>query len=315
VSPPLPAQLQSVLAPAGEAAARLTSLSWLLIIGATLIFVFVMALLGAALRARAHERRVSTRLWVLGGGVVFPLVVLGVLLAWTVARTPGWMERPPAGALVVGITARMWWWEVRYRDPASGQEVTLANELHLPAGRPVWLGLSSPNVIHSFWVPALGGKMDMVPGRVDHLMVQVDRPGNWRGQCAEYCGEQHARMALHVVAHAPADFDAWLAAQARPAAPPGSALLERGKTAFLAQRCNACHTVRGVAEESRLGPDLTHVGSRLYLGAGTLLNQPGAMAHWVAHTQEVKPGARMPSSRDMDAPTLAALAAWLEHLK
>ena len=312
---PLAPQLQSVLAPAGEAAARITSLSGLLIIGATLIFVFVMALLAGSLRRRDGARPVSPRLWILGGGVVFPLVVLTALLVWTMARTPGWMERPPPGALIVGITAHMWWWEVRYRDSATGREVALANELHLPAGRPVWLGLSSPDVIHSFWVPALGGKMDMVPGRVDHLMVQVDQPGSWRGQCAEYCGEQHARMALHVVAHAPADFDAWLAGQARPAAAPDAALLERGRAAFLVQRCNACHTVRSVADESRLGPDLTHVGSRLYLGAGTLLNQRGAMAHWVAHTQDVKPGARMPSSTDMDADTLAALAAWLEHLK
>lgn len=308
-------QIQSVLAPAGEAAARITSLSWVLIAGATLIFALVMALLVMALRGHEHARPVSTRLWIIGGGVIFPLVVLTALLAWSMARTPGWMERPPPGAMIVGITAHMWWWELRYRDPTTGQEVTLANELHLPAGRPVWLGLSSPNVIHSFWVPALGGKMDMVPGRVDQIMVQADQPGTWRGQCAEYCGEQHARMALHVVAHAPADFDAWLAAQAKPAATPDSALLERGKAAFLAQRCNACHTVRGVAEESRLGPDLTHVGSRLYLGAGTLLNQPGAMAHWVAHTQAIKPGARMAASADMDTDTLQAIAAWLEHLK
>lgn len=315
MSAPLLPQLQSVLAPAGAAAAQITSLSWVLIAGAALIFTAVMLLLALAIRGRHHARPVRERVWVLGAGVVFPLVVLTALLAWSMARTPAWMERPPPGALIVGVTAHMWWWEVRYRDPASGQEVVLANELHLPAGKPVWLGLSSPDVIHSFWVPALGGKMDMVPGRVDQLMVQVDRPGNWRGQCAEYCGEQHARMALHVVAHAPADFDAWLAAQARPASVPDSALLERGKAAFLAQRCNACHTVRGVAEEGKLGPDLTHVGSRLYLGAGTLPNQSGAMAHWVAHTQDVKPGARMPSSNDMDADTLAALAAWLEHLK
>jgi cytochrome c oxidase subunit 2 len=309
------AQIQSVLAPASEAAARITTISWVLIIGATLIFAGVMALLAVALRRPERERPVRERLWIIGGGLLFPLVVLTTLLVWTLARTPGWMERPPPGALIVGITAHMWWWEVRYRDPATGQEVALANELHLPAGRPVWLGLSSPDVIHSFWVPALGGKMDMVPGRVEQLMVQVDQPGLWRGQCAEYCGEQHARMALHVVAHAPADFDAWLAAQAQPAAAPDTALLERGREAFLAQRCGACHTVRGVAEESRLGPDLTHVGSRLFLGAGTLANQPGALAHWVAHTQDVKPGARMPSSGEMDADTLQALAAWLEHLK
>jgi cytochrome c oxidase subunit 2 len=312
-APALP-QLQSVLAPAGEAAARITSLSWVLIVGAALIFTAVMGLLVWAIRVQG-ARPPRTRLWIVGGGMVFPLVVLASLLAWSMARTPGWMERPPPGALVVGITAHMWWWEVRLRDPASGREVTLANELHLPAGQAVWLGLSSADVIHSFWVPALGGKMDMVPGRVSHLMVQVDQPGSWRGQCAEYCGEQHARMALHVVAHTPAAFDAWLAAQAQPAAAPSSALVERGRKAFLQQRCNACHTVRGVAEEGRLGPDLTHVGSRLYLGAGTLRNQPGAMAQWVAHTQSVKPDARMPSSTDMDPATLQALAAYLEHLQ
>lgn len=315
MSAPAAPPLQSVLAPAGEAAARITSLSWVLMIGATLIFVLVMALLAWALRGPQHTRPLSTRVWILGGGVLFPLLVLSALLAWTMARTPAWMERPPPGAMVVGITAHMWWWEMRYRDPASGQEITLANELHLPVGQPVWLGLSSADVIHSFWVPALGGKMDMVPGRVNQLMVQVDQPGSWRGQCAEYCGEQHARMALHVVAHTPADFAAWLAAQARPAAAPEGALVERGRAAFLAQRCNACHTVRGVAEEGQLGPDLTHVGSRLYLGAGTLANQPGAMAHWIAHTQDLKPGARMPSSGELDADTLQALAAYLDHLK
>jgi len=304
-------QLQSVLLPAGAAASAIASLSWVLIAGATLIFVGVMLLLAWAIRRRSAGRPVRIRLWLLGGGVLFPLVVL----AWSHARTPGWLAQPPPGALIVGITAHMWWWEVRYSDPATGQDITLANELHLPVGRPVWLGLSSPDVIHSFWVPALGGKMDMLPGRVGHLLVQADEVGTWRGQCAEYCGEQHARMALHVLAKPAAEFDAWLAAQARPAAAPSSALLARGREVFLAQRCNACHTVRGVAEESRLGPDLTHVGSRLYLGAGTLENQPDNMARWVAHTQAVKPGARMPSSPDMDADTLQALGAYLVHLK
>lgn len=308
-------QLQSVLLPAGAAASAITSLSWVLIAGATLIFVGVMLLLAWALQRRSAGQPVRTRLWLLGGGVLFPLVVLTSLLVWSHARTPAWLAQAPPGALIVGITAHMWWWEVRYSDPATGQDITLANELHLPVGRPVWLGLNSSDVIHSFWVPALGGKMDMVPGRVGHLLVQADESGTWRGQCAEYCGEQHARMALHVLAKPAAEFDAWLAAQARPAAAPASALLARGREAFLAQRCNACHAVRGVAEESRLGPDLTHVGSRLYLGAGTLANQPGNMAKWVAHTQTVKPGARMPSSPDMDADTLHALAAYLGHLK
>ena len=313
------AQLQSVLSPAGQAAQTVSSMSWVLIVGAALIFTGVMALLVWSLRRGAAgqtNRIASKRLWLLGGGVVFPAVGLLALLVWSTARTPGWLAQPPRGALIVGITAHLWWWEVRYRDPVSGAEVTLANELHLPTGRPVWLGLSSRDVIHSFWVPALAGKMDMVPGRTNHLLVQADQSGVYRGQCAEFCGEQHARMALHVVAETPAQFDAWLTAQARPvAASSPDTLAERGRQIFLAQRCNACHTVRGVAEEGRLGPDLTHVGSRLYLGAGTLANQPGQLAHWIKDTQAIKPGARMPSSNDMDATSLQVLSAWLESLK
>ena len=315
-APALP-QLQSVLSPAGPAAASIVSLSWVLVVGAAVIFAGVMGLLAWAV-SRRSARPVHPGRWIMGGGVAFPLVVLASLFVYSHWRTPGWLVQPPAGALIVSITAHMWWWEVRYRDPASGRDVTLANELHLPIGRPVWLGLNSPDVIHSFWVPALAGKVDMVPGRVNHLLVEAHQTGVYRGQCAEYCGEQHARMALHVVARPPAEFDAWLAAQAQPAAAPGgpdAPQLERGRQAFLAQRCNACHTVRGVAGEGRLGPDLTHVGSRLYLGAGTLRNQSGSMAQWVAHTQAIKPGARMPSSVDMEGATLQALAAWLEHLK
>ena len=186
-------------------------------------------------------------------------------------------------------------------------------------------------MIHSFWVPALAGKVDMVPGRVHGMSLQADRAGVYRAQCAEYCGEQHARMALHVVTQTPAEFAAWLAAQARPAAAvastasgPGAAELERGRQAFNQQHCAACHTIRenhNAAEPSvltattTLGPDLTHVGSRLYLGAGTLRNGQGALAAWVADPHVAKPGVRMPASADMDGATLRALAAYLEHLK
>ena len=314
-------QLQSVLSPAAGAAAAIASLSWVLMLGAAVIFAGVMGLLAWAVARGAGGRPVRPVRWILGGGVMFPLLVLSSLFVYSYWRTPGWLVQPPAGALIVGITAHMWWWEVRYRDPASGQDVTLANELHLPIGRPVWLGLNSPDVIHSFWVPALAGKVDMVPGRVNHLLVEARQAGVYRGQCAEYCGEQHAHMALHVVAKPSTEFDAWLAAQARPAVAPGAPgqadapLLARGQQAFLAQRCNACHSVRGVAEEGRLGPDLTHVGSRLYLGAGTLRNHNGNMARWIAVTQTIKPGARMPSSGDLDPATLQALAAYLEHLQ
>ena len=310
------APMHSVLSPAGRAADIIANLSWVMMIGAGVIFFGVMGLLAWAVSRRAGQRAVRTWVWVMGGGVLFPLVVLSSLFAWSDARKPGWLVPPPAGALVVSITARMWWWEVRYRHPGGGPDITLANELHLPVGRPVWLGLNSPDVIHSFWVPALAGKVDMVPGRVNHLLVEATKAGVYRGQCAEYCGDQHARMALHVVAKSTAEFDLWLAAQAQTAEVAAlTPVLERGRQAFLAQRCNACHSVRGVAEEGRLGPDLTHVGSRLYLGAGTLRNQPGAMAHWIANTQTLKPGARMPASGELEPATLQALGAWLEHLQ
>ena len=305
---------QSTWPAAGPVAEALLDVSTWLIAGASVIFVGVMVLL--VLAVQGGPRAVRARLCVLGGGVLFPSVVLSVLFVYSERHQPPWRVAPPKDALIVGVTARMWWWEVRYRDPATGQEIVTANEVHIPAGRPVYFGLSSDDVIHSFWVPALGGKMDAVPGRVQHLLLQADRPGVWRGQCAEYCGAQHARMALHVVAHAPAEFDTWLAAQARPAGPARNGALDRGREAFLAHRCNACHTVRGVSEESRLGPDLTHVGSRLYLGAGTVPNDDARRVAWLSHIQQLKPGARMPSSAErLDPATLQAVADWLGSLQ
>jgi cytochrome c oxidase subunit 2 len=306
---------QSALRAAGPVAHTLLEVSGVLVVGAAVIFAGVMLLLAWAVRRR--NGHVNTRWWLVGGGLVFPAAVLVALFFYSEWHRPPWRPVPPRDALIVGVTGHMWWWEVRYRDPATGAEVVTANEIRIPVGRPVYFGLGSADVIHSFWVPSLGGKMDMLPGRVQHLQLQADRPGTWRGQCAEYCGEQHARMALHVVALEPAQFDAWLAAQARPAAvaaPSGE--VARGREAFLAHRCNACHTVRGVSEESRLGPDLTHVGSRLHLGAGTVPNEPAQLAAWVAHTQQLKPGARMPSSGErIGEADLQLIAAWLAQLK
>jgi cytochrome c oxidase subunit 2 len=308
------AYAQSALHVAGPVAETLLGVTGVLVAGATLIFVGVMALLVLAVRRR--RGRVNARGWVLGGGLVFPGVVLVALFVYSESHKPPWRVVPPRDALIVAVTGHMWWWELRYRDPATGREIASANELRIPVGRPVYLALASADVIHSFWVPALGGKMDMVPGRMQHLQLQADRPGTWRGACAEYCGDQHARMALQVVAEPPAAFDAWLAAQARPAVAPAAPALERGRDAFLAHRCNACHTVRGVSEEGRLGPDLTHVGSRLYLGAGLVPNGADGLARWVAHTQQLKPGARMPSSHErIDETSLQAMAAWLAQLE
>jgi cytochrome c oxidase subunit II len=302
-----------VLQAAGEAARAIETVSWVLFAGGLAIFTGVMLLLAWALRRRAGNVRPA--LWVLGGGVLFPGVVLAALFAWTLPLSPAGKPAPPSGALVMAVTAHMWWWEVRYRDPASGAEVLSANEVRIPVGRPVYLALSSADVIHSFWVPQLAGKMDMVPGRLRHLLVSADRPGTYRGQCAEFCGEQHARMALNVVTLEAAAFDAWLAAQARPAMLPATPRQELGRQAFLSNRCDACHTVRGAGESSRLGPDLTHVGSRLQLAAGTLANTPDNRERWIAHVQQLKSGARMPSYDRLDAATLGAIADWLGSLQ
>jgi cytochrome c oxidase subunit 2 len=302
-----------VLDAAGEAARTIETVSWVLIAGGTAIFVGVMLLLAWALRRPG--RSVHPRLWIVGGGLVFPGVVLAALFAWSLPMSPPWKPVPPADALVIAVTGHSWWWEVRYRNPAGGAEVVTANEIHLPVGRPVYLALTSSDVIHSFWVPELAGKMDMLPGRLQHLLVTADRPGRWRGPCAEFCGEQHARMVLQVVARPPAEFEAWLAGQAAPALPATTPRQQAGRDAFLANRCDACHSVRGVAADARLGPDLTHVGSRVQLAAGALPNTQEARSQWLARVQQVKAGARMPSYERLDGQTLEAIADWLGSLR
>lgn len=338
--------MDAVFAPASTDAAIISEMAWVLIAGASLIFGGVMLLMGFSLRrgGSAGARSVRPGLWILGGGLLLPVAVLSALMAYNVARSAQLDPQTSRGALVVLVTARMWWWEVRYQDPGGGEDIVLANEVHLPAGRPVYLALTSADVIHSFWVPALGGKMDMVPGRMTGLSLRPTKPGVYRGQCAEYCGVQHAKMALHVVVEPQAGFDAWLARQARPqpglaadsAATADGARLAAGRRVFQ-QHCVACHAVRtaatpvavtpgatpgasaaGPAAQLQLagaGPDLTHVASRLYLAAGTLRNEPGALAAWIADPEAHKPGVRMPAAAGIDPAGLQALAAYLEQLK
>jgi cytochrome c oxidase subunit II len=317
-APPAQAQmgegtLQSVLHPAGWDAAVISQFAWVMFGAGALIFVAVMALL--ALSLRRHERPVRPVLWIAGAGIAFPVVVLSALLVWSTWRSAQLAPQSSSQSLTISVTAKMWWWDVRYRDPESGREIAAANEIHVPVGQPVYLGLNAADVIHSLWVPALAGKRDMIPGRVTGLTIRADKPGIYRGQCAEYCGAQHARMALQVIALPPDEFEAWLARQARPAAAPVSSLHERGRAVFLEQRCQACHTIRGVAETAHLGPDLTHVGSRKQIGAGVLRTHEGTLAGWIADPQAVKPGVFMPAASGLDGASLRALAAYLAHLE
>ncbi len=301
-----------VLDPAGVEALRDAPLAWAMLIGGGVIFTALMVLL--VLASGPSARRLRPRLWLIGGGLVLPGVVLAALQVFNLRHIDRLAPSVDDNMLVVSLSGKMWWWEMRYVDPTTGQQVITANELRLPAGRLVRLGLSSDDVIHSVWIPALAGKIDLVPGRVAHLQLKVDRPGTWRGPCAEFCGQPHARMVLHAVAMPSADFDRWLMHQASAAAGPTNALERQGRDAFVSLRCGTCHTVRGVSVASVDGPDLTHLASRQHLGAGTLINDQAGLRQWITAVQDHKPGARMPSFDQLDAPTLDALTAYLSSL-
>jgi cytochrome c oxidase subunit II len=204
---------------------------------------------------------------------------------------------------------------VRYFPPGADEPVVSANEVRLPAGRPIEVLLRSTDVIHSFWIPKLAGKTDMIPGRVNRMVIQAEAPGVFRGQCAEYCGGPHALMAFYAVAMAPGEFEPWLEQEARPARIPKEAFLAEGRELFLASGCGACHTIRGTPADGQFGPDLTHVGGRLSLGAGILPNNVGTLAGWIADTQHLKPDNLMPSFNIFSGAELRALAAYLESLE
>jgi cytochrome c oxidase subunit 2 len=305
--------LPSMLRPAAREADAVAEVAWVLMIGAALVFAITMALLVRALRPGA--RGPSAVWWIWGAGLVWPITVLTALGIYGATRARMLSAPPDAAPHVVGVTGHMWWWDVRVTDPDTGQPLRLANEIHIPSGQPVQIGLASADVIHSFWVPELGGKVDMVPGRILPWRVHATRPGVYRGQCAEYCGTQHARMALYVVVREPEQHARWLAHERLPASTPREPLALRGQQAFMSQGCAACHAVRGLTEAGQLGPDLTHVASRLTLGAGVLRNQPGAMAAWISGVQSLKSSAHMPAFTDLDADTLSALGAYLSQLR
>jgi cytochrome c oxidase subunit 2 len=308
---------QSVLTPAGPDGERLAELSWLLFGGGAMIFLAVAAFLAAAAFGGPSARAtLGSRRFILAGGVAFPVVVLTALLlhALFLARALGMPGTEPP--LRIEMVGHQFWWEVRYPGTLPDGGVVTANEVRIPTGRDVMLEVSSADVIHSVWIPALHGKIDMIPGHVNTRRIRADRPGVLRGQCTEYCGAQHALMAFYVVAETPQDFEAWLDRQRLPAAEPGDEVLALGRQVFGAAGCGGCHAVRGTEWNARLGPDLTHVGGRLSLAAGVLDNHRGTLAGWIAGAQDLKPGNRMPSfAAALDGPELRAVAAWLESLK
>ena len=304
------------LDPAGPFAEPVALLSWVLlgVSGAVLLLVLV-ALTLALFGPRSWRRRLGGPRLVWAGGLAFPVVVLSALLIYGLGLTGRLSEAPAPGEMRVRVTGEMWWWRVAYLDGAGREVMQDANEVHIPVGRPVVFELDAADVIHSFWVPRLGGKRDMIPGRRNVLRLQADQPGVYAGQCAEYCGGPHALMGFVVVAHTPQSFEAWRAAQAAPAQAPVEHIAARGADVFAWAGCGACHTVRGTDANGLAGPDLTHVGSRRTLGAGILPNNRGTLAGWIADSQAIKPGNRMPAYPVLQGRDLQALAAYLEGLK
>ena len=306
---------QSVLAPQGSEARDIVQLWWIMAGGAVVIWLFVIgcAVYSTLIRPRAHEDFAGVA-FIVGGGVILPVVVLSSLLVYSflLAREPGAIA---GDALRIEVVGNQWWWEVRYFPPGADEPVIGANEVRLPAGQTVDVILRARDVIHSFWIPNLAGKTDMIPGRTNRMVIRAEQPGVFRGQCAEYCGGPHALMAFYAVAMPPAEFEAWLEREAHPATVPEEDFLAEGYELFLESGCGTCHTIRGTPADGQLGPDLTHVGGRVSLGAGILPNNVGSMAGWIADTQHIKPDNLMPSFDIFPGSELRALAAYLESLK
>ena len=318
------ARNQSALAPEGPVAGEVASLWWFALAVATAVYLATVgALAWAAWRARRRaargeatdpardHRRMTVAVSV--GGALTVVILLGFfvrdLAAARALRIPVTRDH-----VKIRVTGHQWWWSIEYPHPDPSQRVTDANELHVPTGIPVLVEVTSHDVIHSLWAPNLAGKKDLIPRYVDTLWFQVDRPGVYGAQCAEFCGHQHAKMALPVVAHAPRDYAGWLARARRPAAEPSDSMARRGREIFLSGPCALCHAITGTPAGSRVGPELTHLASRRTLAAGTLPNGKGNLAAWILDPQRIKPGTAMPATA-LPPADLEALLAYLGGLQ
>jgi cytochrome c oxidase subunit 2 len=301
-----------------------TPLLWALLIVSLLVIAIVTVLLIVGMVRRRGvppstdphrvpvERPDRGLSWIYVGTAVSAAVLLGAAI-WTFSTLAAVSPAPANPAASIAVTGHQWWWEVRYENSDHARSFTTANEIHVPVGQPVSVSLSSSDVIHSFWVPQLFGKTDTIPGQHNETWIEASRPGTYRGQCAEYCGLQHAHMALSVIAEPAVKFAAWWNAQLQDPAPPASNEAARGEIAFITH-CGICHAVRGTRAGGVLGPDLSHLMSRRTIAAGTLPNDPGYLAAWIADPQHLKPGNLMPVL-DLSSGQMADIRAYLEALK
>lgn len=313
---------QSVLDAQGPAARMLASTFWIFIAVLGAVWVLTMAALILSLRGRrmaasdplstdpATERRMTMTVSIAVG---FTLLIVLVLTGLSYGGQKALFARN-ADILTVMVTGNQWWWQITYEDEQPGRSFTTANEIHIPAGEPVLIKLEASDVIHSFWIPNLTGKMDAIPGRRNQIQIQADRPGTYRGQCAEFCGLQHAHMGMLVIADSKEDFERWRQQQMSSALPPDDPERQHGMEIFLSKSCALCHQVRGTDARGTVGPDLTHVGSRRFIGAGTLETTRGNLAAWSIDPHGAKPGVNMPTTK-LEPDEVQPLARYLEGLK
>jgi cytochrome c oxidase subunit 2 len=320
---------QTMLDPAGPQSGRIATLWWFLTGLLSTIFIAVIAVLIWALTRthrgieqepleRTHvpsaetERRLSR---VVTSAVVGTVLILMILIVISVAAGKGVSDlRLSPNPIAIEVTGNQWWWYVRYLNDDASRIVVTANEIHVPVGRPVMIRGTSQDVIHSFWVPNLHGKVDLIPSKTTTEWIRADRPGHFRGQCAEFCGMQHAHMALWVVAEPEEQFNAWMDRQRQDGISPNNADTQRGQQIFLDKACVLCHAIQGTRAAGQVGPDLTHFGGRLTLAAGTLPNTKGNLAGWLADPQNVKPGNHM-ATVPMNSDEIQPLIDYLESLQ
>jgi len=308
---------QAALNPAGPQAERIAGLSWFMIVSLSIVYVIVLAVLFIGpYRRRDASGMTEARLvrWVsIGVAITIGYLVLLMVLDVSVGRGLSSMSEDE-DPLIVDVIGHQWWWEIVYPAQDPSRTITTANELHIPVGRTIRIRTRSVDVIHSLWIPRLHGKRDLIPDHPSVFHLRADEPGIFRGQCAEFCGLQHAHMSLLVVAQPEAEFRAWQAAQMRPAEEPADSIRRLGMQTFLNGTCPMCHAIAGTSAAARAGPDLTHFGSRRTIGAATIENNRGNLGGWIIDPHHIKPGVNMPAN-PIPADRLNALISYLEGLK
>ena len=316
-------QPQSSMNPAGPAGRSLAQIGWItyVLFGVTALIMWVLLLFAAIRRRGTLDEHLpwdtgGGQNWIFIGGFAIPFVVLCGMFVFAMERMSEFPIHPTTNLTPeIRVIGHQWWWEVHYLHGGPSQEFTTANEIHIPVGRPVDIVLETADVIHSFWVPALHGKVEMIPGQPNMIRLEASRPGTFEGECGEFCGMQHAHMRLLVVAQPLAAYDAWRQQQLQPAALPTSEEALHGRDVFNNAACALCHTVRGTVAQGKVAPDLTHLASRQYIAANSYRNNQANLEAWVTHAQSLKPGNEMPDVTAFTGSDLRALVNYLQQLK